>query len=136
MRTVAGIGVKMLQALNRAHASGIVHRDLKPDNVLLMDDRVILTDFGIAHMADSTMALTHTGTIIGTPAYMAPEQLAGKTPSAATDLWALGATLYSAVEGQPPSVPRPSPHCVSPWSPRTRALPCAQGAWGRFSRPC
>ncbi|MFF4185343.1 protein kinase [Streptomyces sp. NPDC001691] len=102
VRKVAEIGVKMLQALNRAHASGIVHRDLKPDNVLLMDDRVIITDFGIAHMADSTMALTHTGTIIGTPAYMAPEQLAGKTPSAATDLWALGATLYSAVEGQPP----------------------------------
>ncbi|MEV5510230.1 serine/threonine-protein kinase [Streptomyces orinoci] len=102
VRTVAEIGKKILQALNRAHASGIVHRDLKPDNVLLMDDRVIITDFGIAHMADSTMALTHTGTIIGTPAYMAPEQLAGKTPSAATDLWALGATLYSAVEGQPP----------------------------------
>ncbi|WP_146022123.1 PQQ-binding-like beta-propeller repeat protein [Streptomyces sp. CB02959] len=102
VRTVAEIGTKMLQALNRAHASGIVHRDLKPDNVLLMDDRVIITDFGIAHMADSTTALTHTGTIIGTPAYMSPEQLAGKTPSAATDLWALGATLYSAVEGQPP----------------------------------
>jgi peptide/nickel transport system substrate-binding protein len=99
---VAEIGDAVLKALGRAHAAGIVHRDLKPDNVLLMDDRVILTDFGIAHMADATMALTHTGTIIGTPAYMAPEQLVGKPPAPATDLWALGATLYCAVEGRPP----------------------------------
>ncbi|MFD3516858.1 protein kinase [Streptomyces sp. NPDC058657] len=99
---VAEIGLAVLKALGRAHAAGIVHRDLKPDNVLLMDDRVILTDFGIAHMADATKALTHTGTIIGTPAYMAPEQLVGKPPAPATDLWALGATLYCAVEGVPP----------------------------------
>ncbi|CAM5595598.1 hypothetical protein GCM10010329_49230 [Streptomyces spiroverticillatus] len=102
VRRVAEIGLAMLAALERAHAAGIVHRDLKPDNVLLMDDRVILTDFGIAHMADATTALTHTGTLIGTPAYMAPEQLVGRPPEASTDLWALGATLYCAVEGQPP----------------------------------
>ncbi|MGD3112144.1 serine/threonine-protein kinase [Streptomyces sp. YGL11-2] len=99
---VAEIGVLMLKALGQAHAAGIVHRDLKPDNVLLMDDRVIITDFGIAHMSDATMALTHSGTIIGTPAYMAPEQLEGRPPTPATDLWSLGATLYTAVEGRPP----------------------------------
>ncbi|MFJ9619221.1 serine/threonine-protein kinase [Streptomyces noursei] len=102
VRRVAEIGVLMLKALGQAHAAGIVHRDLKPDNVLLMDDRVIITDFGIAHMSDATMALTHSGTIIGTPAYMAPEQLEGRPPTPATDLWSLGATLYTAVEGRPP----------------------------------
>ncbi|MFK0255131.1 serine/threonine-protein kinase [Streptomyces sp. NPDC090445] len=102
VRRVAEIGALMLKALARAHAAGTVHRDLKPDNVLLMDDRVIITDFGIAHVSDATMTLTHTGTIIGTPAYIAPEQLEGEPPTPATDLWSLGATLYSAVEGRPP----------------------------------
>lgn len=101
-RRVAEIGAAILRALGRAHAAGIIHRDLKPDNVLLMDDRVIITDFGIAHLVDSTTALTHTGTLIGTPAYMAPEQLSGQPPAPATDLWSLGATLYCAVEGVPP----------------------------------
>ncbi|AUY53101.1 hypothetical protein C2142_34015 [Streptomyces sp. CB01881] len=99
---VAEIGVAMVKALQQAHAAGIVHRDLKPDNVLLMGDRVILTDFGIAHMADATTALTRTGAVIGTPAYMAPEQLEGKPAAPANDLWSLGATLYAAVEGEMP----------------------------------
>ncbi|MER7771087.1 protein kinase [Kitasatospora sp. NPDC096140] len=102
VRRVAEIGIAMLKALQQAHAAGIVHRDLKPDNVLLMDERVVITDFGIAHMADATTALTRTGAVIGTPAYMAPEQLEGKPPTAANDLWSLGATLYAAVEGQAP----------------------------------
>ncbi|WP_327675504.1 serine/threonine-protein kinase [Kitasatospora sp. NBC_00458] len=99
---VAAIGAAMVKALQQAHAAGIVHRDLKPDNVLMMGDRVILTDFGIAHMADATTALTRTGAVIGTPAYMAPEQLEGKPPAPANDLWSLGTTLYAAVEGETP----------------------------------
>lgn len=136
VRRVAEIGAAMLRALSRAHAAGIIHRDLKPDNILLMDDRVIITDFGIAHMVDSTIALTHTGTLIGTPAYMAPEQLSGQTPAPATDLWSLGATLYCAVEGEPRSAPRRSPRCASPWSPGCRAPRCVRRVWGWSSRRC
>ncbi|MFE1831838.1 ABC transporter substrate-binding protein [Streptomyces yangpuensis] len=102
VRRVAQIGAAVLDALTEAHKARIVHRDIKPDNVLLAKDRVVLTDFGIAHLADATTKLSHSGIVIGTPQYMAPEQLEGKRPTAANDLWALGATLYHAVEGRPP----------------------------------
>ncbi|MFE5943954.1 ABC transporter substrate-binding protein [Streptomyces sp. NPDC056480] len=102
VRRVAEIGAAMLDALAEAHRARIVHRDIKPDNVLLTKDRVVLTDFGIAHLADATTKLSHSGIVIGTPQYMPPEQLDGKRPTPANDLWALGATLYHAVEGRPP----------------------------------
>ncbi|MEV4681048.1 bifunctional serine/threonine-protein kinase/ABC transporter substrate-binding protein [Streptomyces kurssanovii] len=102
VRRVAEIGAAMLDALAEAHGARIIHRDIKPDNVLLTKDRVVLTDFGIAHLADATTKLSHTGIVIGTPQYMPPEQLEGKRPTPANDLWALGATLYHAVEGHPP----------------------------------
>ncbi|MER8096867.1 bifunctional serine/threonine-protein kinase/ABC transporter substrate-binding protein [Streptomyces goshikiensis] len=102
VRRVAEIGSAMLEALAEAHEARIVHRDIKPDNVLLSKDRVVLTDFGIAHLADVTTKLSHSGMVIGTPQYMPPEQLEGKRPTPANDLWALGATLYHAVEGCPP----------------------------------
>ncbi|MEU4728794.1 bifunctional serine/threonine-protein kinase/ABC transporter substrate-binding protein [Streptomyces sp. NPDC023588] len=102
VQRVAEMGSALLDALAEAHDAGIVHRDIKPDNVLLTKDRVVLTDFGIAHLADATTKLSHSGTVIGTPQYMPPEQLEGKRPTPANDLWALGATLYHAVEGHPP----------------------------------
>ncbi|MFH8892409.1 bifunctional serine/threonine-protein kinase/ABC transporter substrate-binding protein [Streptomyces sp. NPDC017949] len=102
VRRVAEIGAAVLDALVEAHDARIVHRDIKPDNVLLAKDRVVLTDFGIAHLADATTKLSHSGIVIGTPQYMPPEQLEGKRPTPANDLWALGATLYHAVEGRPP----------------------------------
>ncbi|MEV0406459.1 serine/threonine-protein kinase [Actinoallomurus sp. NPDC050550] len=98
---VAAIGLDLLDALGAAHAQGILHRDVKPANVLIStDDRVLLTDFGIATMADTTQ-LTQSGALIGSPGYIAPERLHGERPSPASDLWSLGATLYYAVEGEP-----------------------------------
>lgn len=98
---VAYIGNAMLGALRVAHQAGIVHRDLKPANVLLSGDRVVITDFGIARLTGD-VALTTDGSIVGTPAYMAPEQGTGAPITPATDMWSLGATLYAAVEGRPP----------------------------------
>ncbi|WP_198318742.1 serine/threonine-protein kinase [Pseudofrankia inefficax] len=98
---VAGIGLQVLAALSAAHQAGITHRDIKPANILLEDDRVVLTDFGIAAL-DGDATLTASGMLLGTPAFMAPEQVNGLPATAESDLWSLGATLYTAVEGRPP----------------------------------
>ncbi|MFK0292980.1 protein kinase [Streptomyces sp. NPDC090442] len=92
----------MISALRAAHSAGVLHRDVKPGNVLLGEDgRVVLTDFGIA-VATGTSTLTKTGELVGSIDYLAPERVKGGTPGPASDLWALGATLYQAVEGKPP----------------------------------
>jgi hypothetical protein len=98
---VAGIGLQILDALRAAHQAGITHRDIKPANVLLEGNRVVLTDFGIAAVDDDA-TLTRSGEVMGTPAFMSPEQVHGLPATAESDLWSLGATLYTAVEGRPP----------------------------------
>jgi eukaryotic-like serine/threonine-protein kinase len=111
-REAARIGRGMVAALRAAHKAGVLHRDVKPANVLLgLDDsaadgswpggRVVLTDFGIATVT-GTSTLTRTGELIGSFDYLAPERITGGNPGPASDLWALGATLYQAVEGVAP----------------------------------
>ncbi|MDW4904879.1 serine/threonine-protein kinase [Streptomyces sp. ADMS] len=101
-REAARIGLWVLRALTAAHAAGVLHRDVKPGNVLLSQDgRVLLTDFGIAQV-DGDTNITRTGEIVGSVDYLAPERLRGEDPGPSSDLWALGATLYTAVEGRSP----------------------------------
>jgi eukaryotic-like serine/threonine-protein kinase len=101
-RAALPVAQQLVGALRAAHDNGVVHRDVKPSNVMLGDDgRVKLTDFGIAQAADDPR-LTTTGSIIGSPGYLAPERLAGEEASPASDMWALGSTLYYALTGRAP----------------------------------
>jgi eukaryotic-like serine/threonine-protein kinase len=99
---VAEIGAQVASALEAAHLAGIVHRDVKPGNVMVPDQGVAkLADFGIASLQGDPQ-LTSTGLVIGSPAYMAPEQAKGEESGPPADFWALGATMFYAVEGEPP----------------------------------
>ncbi|MFF1511206.1 serine/threonine-protein kinase [Streptomyces sp. NPDC058326] len=100
--TVRRLAAGLARALADVHRAGLVHRDLKPSNVLLTEDGVRVIDFGIARAAEAATRITHTGALIGSPAFMAPEQMAGGDPGPAADIFALGATLAVACSGKPP----------------------------------
>ncbi|MGW2814202.1 protein kinase domain-containing protein [Streptomyces sp. NPDC001415] len=140
-REAAAIGAKLMDALDAAHQAGVLHRDVKPGNVLLeRGGRVVLTDFGIASMEtsdDEALAkLTQSGQIIGSLDFLPPERAQGQVPGAASDIWALGMTLYAAVEGAAPfrrtsvwstlaaivGEPLPEPRRAGPLTPVLRAL--------------
>lgn len=101
-RETARIAIPLLEALEYSHARGIVHRDIKPENVILdRDGRPFLMDFGIAKSSGS-LVKTQTGFLLGTPAYVAPEQAQGKKLDGRADLYAFGVTLYKTVSGAYP----------------------------------
>jgi serine/threonine-protein kinase len=99
------LGRQVLAALSHAHARGIVHRDIKPANILINSaDVVKVADFGIAKAAEDTTDLSPAGMVIGTAAYVSPEQAAGRPVTPASDLYSLGCVLYECLAGQPPFV--------------------------------
>ena len=90
-------------ALDHAHGRGVLHRDIKPANILIRNDGTpVLADFGLAHMAESVNKLTAAGTMLGTPEYMSPEQIAGEPPGPATDRYSLAVVAYEMLTGRVP----------------------------------
>jgi eukaryotic-like serine/threonine-protein kinase len=101
-RAVAKIGIALLGALEVAHAAGVLHRDVKPANVLVTrDGRCVLTDFGVAKLP-ADIQLTTPGMVLGSPHFISPERALGHRFGPPSDLFSLGVTLYTAVEGRPP----------------------------------
>jgi eukaryotic-like serine/threonine-protein kinase len=99
---VIELGVQACAGLQHAHDAGVLHRDVKPANLLVSDSGVLkIADFGIARAAESTRH-TQAGTLLGTAAYLAPEQIAGDDATAASDIYSLGAVLYELLTGRPP----------------------------------
>lgn len=98
--TIRALGRQLAGALACVHAHGVIHRDVKPGNILLRTDGTpLLTDFGIAHLAEQTSAQTRTGEVVGSPAYLAPEQVNGTPPTSAVDVYALGLVLLECATG-------------------------------------
>ncbi|MBW4717148.1 serine/threonine-protein kinase [Saccharothrix obliqua] len=97
----ARIGLQVVRALDYAHTNGVLHRDVKPGNVMLVGDKVVLTDFGIA-LIDGASVLTATGQIPGAPEYIAPERILGEEALPAADMWSVGITLYRMLVGRTP----------------------------------
>jgi branched-chain amino acid transport system substrate-binding protein len=103
LQEVRRIMTQLGDALSYAHTRGMIHRDIKPSNVLI-DERgnCLLTDFGLARMAESATKITTSGTVMGTPAYMSPEQGAGSPVDHRTDIYSLGIIFYESVTGRVP----------------------------------
>ncbi len=114
----AAIGALLADALAAAHRASIVHRDVKPANVMVANDgRVLLADFGVARLETEDSLVTKTGAVLGTPAYMAPEQATGDTATARSDLYSLGVTMYQLAAGMLPYGGKRAARRCSPRSP-------------------
>ncbi len=100
---VALLGAALCDALAVAHDAGVVHRDVKPANVMVVTGgRLVLCDFGVARVIDDDALATQSGLLLGTPAFMSPEQALGRRVDARSDVYSLGATLYAVATGAPP----------------------------------
>ncbi|HHJ35243.1 MAG TPA: serine/threonine protein kinase, partial [Gammaproteobacteria bacterium] len=103
IQPILSITKQIASALDFAHKKGIVHRDVKPDNILFREDgTAVLTDFGIARAARSETRMTATGTVIGTPHYMSPEQAQGQEIGPWSDIYSLGIVFYEMLTGEVP----------------------------------
>jgi serine/threonine-protein kinase len=130
------IGIQMAETIGYAHSKGVIHRDIKPSNIMVdAGGRITITDFGIARIEDSSDTLmTQAGQILGTPAYMSPEQTRGQVADKRSDIFAIGVVLYEMAAGNRPfggdgkslatilsdillTVP-PAPHTLSPFVPK------------------
>jgi hypothetical protein len=131
---LARMALQLCAAIGAAHAAGVIHRDLKPDNILLdARGQVRVIDFGLAHV-QAGGSFTATGAVMGTPDYMAPEQVLAHPVDARTDIYALGCVLYHAIAGTPPFV-RDTPvatgiaHCNEPPRPLSMLRPDLGDGW-------
>ena len=110
IEVAVSLTIQAAEALQAAHAGHVVHRDLKPANLFVLDSgRLKICDFGIAWAVDNATHLTATGQVIGTPAYMSPEQCRGEQVDERSDLYSLGCVLYELLTGQPAIPRRPAP---------------------------
>ncbi len=138
-RSVAKIGIALLGALEVAHAGGVLHRDVKPANVLITrDGRCVLTDFGVAKLP-ADVQLTTPGMVLGSPHFISPERALGHRFGPPSDLFSLGVTLYTAVEGRPPfdkGDPLATMHSVveDPPAPPQRCGPLADVLYGLMEK--
>ena len=104
---IKGLLLEVLAGLEEAHAQGVVHRDLKPSNILVDGAKLKILDFGIARMSETDVKLTQTGTTLGSPLYMSPEQLQGKPLDGRSDLYSLGILAFTLIAGREPFAGRP-----------------------------
>ena len=114
IRTAVRLGIQIAEGLRAAHAAGVIHRDIKPENIMVLPgDEIKLMDFGIARLSnvEGVTRLTRSGMIVGTPTYMAPEQIEGGEVGEATDIYAFGVLLYEMLSGHVPFT-APTPGAV------------------------